>query len=129
MNQKNLKTLGELESEIMEIIWANGEAPVRLVLNELQRKRHIAYTTVMTVMGRLHDKKILSRKLDKSGAFVYAPVLDKKTFLAKASEKIIKNFLAEYGDIAVAQFVDLIEANDSKQSKEWKSKLKNMLNQ
>ena len=83
----------------------------------------------MTVMVRLHDKKILTRKMDKSGAFVYAPVLDKKTFLAKASEKIIKNFLAEYGDIAVAQFVDLIEAGDSKQSKEWKSKLKNMLNQ
>lgn len=127
MTQKNLKTLGALEAEIMEIIWANGQASVRLVLNELQKTRSVAYTTVMTVMGRLYAKKILTRKLDKSGAFMYAPTLDKKTFLAKVSEKIIKNFLTEYGDVAVAQFVDIIEAGNSKQSKEWKNKLRSLL--
>ena len=47
----------------------------------------------MTVMARLHDKGVLKRKMDKNGAFVYAPIKDKKSFLAKASEKIIKNLV------------------------------------
>lgn len=127
MAKENIKILGELESEIMEIVWANEPVSVRTVLVELSKKRKIAYTTVMTVMARLHEKKILSRKMDKSGAFVYAPVKDKKSFLASASEKIIKNFLNEYGDIAVAQFVDIIETSNTKQSEEWKNKLRGLL--
>lgn len=127
MAKENIKILGELESEIMEIVWANEPISVRLVLIELEKKRKIAYTTVMTVMARLHEKKILNRKMDKSGAFVYAPVKDKKSFLANASEKLIKNFLVEYGDVAVAQFVDIIETSNTKQSEGWKIKLRSML--
>ncbi len=127
MNKENMKVLGELESEIMEIVWENDQASVRFVLSQLEKKRKIAYTTVMTVMARLHDKGVLKRKMDKSGAFVYVPIKDKKSFLANASEKIIKNFLKEYGEVAVAQFVDVIETYDTKQSAEWKNKLKKLL--
>jgi|SRR3989344_123690 len=127
MAKEKLKTLGELEEEIMEIIWSNKQASVRSVLLELEKRRKIAYTTVMTVMARLYDKDILKRKMDKSGAFIYIPSKDKKTFLASASEKIIKNFLRQYGDIAVAQFVDVIETYRTPQSEEWKNKLRDLL--
>lgn len=127
MVKENIKILGELESEIMEIMWAREQASVRFVLSELEKKRKIAYTTVMTVMTRLYDKGILNREMEKSGAFVYISVKDKKSFLASASEKIIKNFLKEYGDVAVAQFVDIIETYDAKQSAEWKNKLRGLL--
>src|SRR3989339_2276538 len=121
MPNENVKALGELESEIMEIVWKQEQSSVRAVLLELEKVRKIAYTTVMTVMSRLHDKGVLKRKMDKSGAFLYLPVKDKKSFLAQASEKIIKNFLKEYGDAAVAQFMDIIATTDAKQSVEWKN--------
>lgn len=127
MANKNIKILGDLESEIMEIIWAHDRVSVRCVLLELEKRRKIAYTTVMTVMTRLHEKGILSREMDKSGAFVYVPTKDKKSFMSNASERIIKNFLKEYGDVAVAQFVDIIETYDTKQSEEWKNKLRDIL--
>ena len=127
MNKENIKILGTLESEIMEIVWARGQVSVRCVLSELEKRRKIAYTTVMTVMARLHEKGILSREMDKNGAFVYVPIKDKKSFISNASEKIIKNFLKEYGDVAVAQFVDIIETYNSKQSEEWKNKLRGLL--
>ena len=127
MTNKNIKILGELESEIMEIIWAHDKVSVRGVLLELEKRRKIAYTTVMTVMARLHEKGILNREMDKSGACVYVPVKDKKSFMSNASERIIKNFLKEYGDVAVAQFVDVIETYDTKQSEEWKNKLRDIL--
>ncbi|MBI5071453.1 BlaI/MecI/CopY family transcriptional regulator [Candidatus Falkowbacteria bacterium] len=123
----NIKILGDLEAEIMETVWKIGQASVRDVLTELEKKRKIAYTTVMTVMSRLHDKGVLKRKMDKSGAFLYLPVKDKKSFLAQASEKILKNFFREYGDVAVAQFVDIIETSDTKQSDEWKNKLRDLV--
>lgn len=127
MAANSIKILGELESEIMETAWKIGPASVRDVLSRLAKRKKIAYTTVMTVMSRLHDKGILRRKLDKSGAFVYLPVKDKQSFLAQASEEIIRSFLKEYGDVAVAQFVDIIEAADTKQSAGWKNKLRDLI--
>ncbi|MDP3057601.1 MAG: BlaI/MecI/CopY family transcriptional regulator [bacterium] len=123
----SIKILSDSESEIMEIVWCNGQTCVRDVLKELKKKKKIAYTTVMTVMSRLYEKGVLVRKMNKSGAFVYEPVNDKKTFIEKKSEKIIKGFLKEYGDVAVAQFLDVIETSSAPKSEEWKNKLKKLI--
>lgn len=127
MANNNIKILSDLESEIMEIVWKMGNVSVRDVLLEMKKKKKIAYTTVMTVMSRLFEKGVLKRKLNKSGAFVYEPVLEKEIFIQEKSQKIIKGFLKEYGDAALAQFFDIIESSDAKQSKEWKEKLKKLI--
>ena len=108
MANNSIKTLGNLEAEIMEVVWKAGQVSVRDVLLELEKKKKIAYTTIMTVMSRLHEKGILRRKMNKSGAFVYEASSDKKTFIEKKSERIIKDLLREYGEVAVAQFFDII---------------------
>lgn len=127
MAKNSIKILGDLELEIMEIVWSLEQASVRDVLSSLEKRKKIAYTTIMTVMTRLHDKGILKRTMDKSGAFVYVAVKDKESFLANASEKIIRSFLKEYGDVAVAQFIDIIETTNRKQSVQWKNKLKDLI--
>ena len=127
MAMNNIKILSGAELEIMEIVWCDGQACVRDVLKELKKKKKIAYTTVMTVMSRLHEKGVLKRKMNGSGAFVYEPVSDKKTFIEKKSKKIIKSFLKEYGDVAVAQFLEVIETSGASQSGEWKEKLKKLV--
>lgn len=123
----SIKILSDSEREVMEVVWRNGQTCVRDVLKELKKKKRIAYTTVMTVMSRLHEKGVLTRKMNKSGAFVYEPVSDKKTFIEKKTEKMIKGLLSEYGDIAVAQFLDVIETSDSKRFQPWKNKLKKLI--
>lgn len=127
MAKNKVKIFGDLESEIMEVIWKSRKASVREVLLILKKKRKIAYTTIMTVMARLHGKGILKRKLDCTGAFIYMPVKDKESFLQKTSATMIKNFLNEYGDVAVAQFIDVIGASNAKQSKAWQDKLKALI--
>ena len=127
MKKNNLKIFGELEAEIMEIMWRTGSASVRDVLSFLKKKKKIAYTTVMTVMSRLCDKGILNREEDNCKAFIYTPAKDKKTFMQKASAEMIKGFLKEYGDIAVAQFIDIIESSDAKYSADWKNKLRSLI--
>jgi predicted transcriptional regulator len=56
--------LHELESEVMEEVWARGEATVRDVQEALNARNENAraYTTLLTVMTRLDGKGMLVRR-------------------------------------------------------------------
>ncbi len=60
--------LGHLEAELMQILWAAGELPVREAAGKLARP--LAYTTVMTTLDRLFKKGFLVRRKAER-AFVY----------------------------------------------------------
>lgn len=108
-DQKAGKVLGELESGVMEIIWQSPiPISVRDVTKYLQKKRKIAYTTVMTIMGRLVKKGMLKRK-EVGKAYTYQPVYSKDRFLTKIAHQIIKNFVSSFGEVAVAHFAKEIE--------------------
>lgn len=107
--QKAGKVLGELESEVMEIVWQSKEPVfVRTVTRSLQKKRPIAYTTVMTIMNRLVDKGLLHRQ-SEGRAYQYQHALSKDKFLTRISHQIIKNFISSFGDVAIAHFVSELE--------------------
>ena len=97
--------LGPLEAEVRAVLWRAGPPlPVREVATELNAGRGaaLAYTTVMTVMSRLAAKGILARS--RSGRrFVYTPVA------ADTAEIAVRGVLAEFGDAALARFVEQAE--------------------
>jgi len=107
--QKLGHVLGELETEVMHVVWSSTQpVSVRDVVEIIGKKRKVAYTTIMTVMSRLVVKGIL--KTESIGkAFVYSAVYSKDTFLAKATRQIVKNLVANFGDIAIAHFANEIE--------------------
>lgn len=118
------KVLGELESEIMEIVWHSTDpVSVRYVTEKLQHKRKIAYTTVMTIMGRLVQKSLLKRQ-ESGKAYIYQPAFSRDKFLGRITRQIIKNFIANFGDAAVAHFAEEAEKLDPKKRKELKKILK-----
>ncbi|WP_033261280.1 BlaI/MecI/CopY family transcriptional regulator [Amycolatopsis vancoresmycina] len=56
--------LGELEASVMDVLWSATEPMrVREVLDELNRHRDLAYTTVMTVLDNLHRKGWVVREM------------------------------------------------------------------
>lgn len=121
------QVFGELEKEIMEVVWRLDSVSVRDVLSELKKKKKLAYTTIMTVMSRLHDKKILKREI-KGDTYIYAPVQDKKSFFSSVSKKIIAELINEFGkDLAIAQFINVLEGRDLEESKELRKKLKQII--
>jgi predicted transcriptional regulator len=65
--------LGPLEMEVLGLLDAAEPAPVAAVQERLAAAGHeLAYTTVMTVLVRLHEKGLVTRK--KQGPrFLYAP--------------------------------------------------------
>ncbi|PZS03650.1 MAG: CopY family transcriptional regulator [Pseudonocardiales bacterium] len=77
-----MRGFGDLESEIMDRLWAwHRLVTVREVLDDLQRERQIAYTTVMTVMDNLHRKGWLRRERD-GRAYRYEPVASREEYSA-----------------------------------------------
>jgi predicted transcriptional regulator len=85
------KVLGDLDAEIMELIWARPADQgfiVRSVHELLYEKRKIAYTTVMSSMERLAKKHLL-RVEKQENAYVYYPTCTQQEFaLCIASWKI-----------------------------------------
>jgi predicted transcriptional regulator len=100
---------GPLESQVMDAVWRAGRPlAVREVVEDLNgpRSEPLAYTTVMTVMSRLADKEVLSRR--KAGrAYVY------EANAPDAAGIAVKDVLRAYGDVAVAHFVDEARADPS----------------
>ena len=77
-----MRQLGALEAVVMDRMWSReGAAAVREVLEDLQRDRTLAYTTVMTVMDNLHRKGMLVR--EKEGrAYKYRAVHTREQYTA-----------------------------------------------
>src|ERR1700678_1596899 len=98
-NQNGLrKFLGDLECEIMELVWkkAAPTVTVREIYDVLKKQREIAYTTVMTTMVRLAEKGIL-RIVDKSGlANCYVPAENREQFSANAVARVLDIFTKEF---------------------------------
>lgn len=105
------KFLGSLESRVMDRLWSRGRATVRDVVGDLAPKRPLAYTTVMTIMTRLHDKGLLRRSRDGK-TYVYAPALSREQFRARLSRDIVRGLVSEFGDVALAQFAAALDEVD-----------------
>lgn len=108
-----LKPLGELEQEIMDVVWQEHCATVRCVFERLAQQRPIAYTTVMTTMDRLSKKGILKRS--KTGkAYAYRSVQTESDLSLSTTKAMIDMLVRRYGDLAIAQFVDTVDQIDAK---------------
>lgn len=73
---------GGLQAEVMASIWKLGEATVENVRAQQPAARRSAYTTIQTVMNRLVERGLLTRKRE-GRAFVYNAPLDEHQYIAR----------------------------------------------
>ncbi len=75
----------------MDVVWSrNFESfAVSDVLEVMQRRRVIAYTTVMTTVARLFDKGVLTRARDGK-RYIYAPKWTREEFLEATARDVLK---------------------------------------
>ena len=79
--------LTDQELAIMKVVWQTKSPTVRDVYEALRQRRKIAYTTVMTVMNILVEKKYL-KKRSRNRAYIYQPTRPK--------QEVIKAMVAEF---------------------------------
>lgn len=95
--------IGPLETEVMELLWDRASATVRDVVHELGDSRGLAYTTVMTVLVRLHQKGLLAR--ERVGRiYVYRAIQTRDEHRARISRDLAHGLVSEFGDAALAAF-------------------------
>lgn len=94
--------LGGLEAEVMEFAWSQ-DRPVSVndILASLSGRPR-AYTTVMTIVTRLHQKGLLERER-RGRSFVYRPVGTKDEVAARALREVLA--AAEHPEAVLAHLV------------------------
>jgi len=101
--------LGDLEAEIMELIWARpvGQGTtVRDVFEILyerrlsDERRRIAYTTVMNTMARLAKKHLL-RVEKRDQAYIYYPNVTQQEFVSRFVGRILEDLFISFSGATI----------------------------
>lgn len=86
---ESLPDLGELELEIMQLVWNKGEVTAEQVREELARRPK--ESTVRTVLRRLEDKGYVTHSVN-GRTFVFRAVQARPQVAARAVKRIIDWF-------------------------------------
>ncbi len=122
-----LNSISNLEADIMKIVWDRGNVAVRevheiMLKKEIESKKEgfIPYTTVMSTMNTLAEKKLL--KQNKSAkTYIYSAAVDNKELsksiissvasklLEGNLKKVVSNFLSSSDNISVKGIKNLLD--------------------
>jgi BlaI family transcriptional regulator, penicillinase repressor len=81
--------LGELEREVMQLVWSNGEITAEAVREKLARKPK--ESTVRTVLRRLEEKNYVTHSVS-GRTFVFRAAESRQVVAARAVKQIVERF-------------------------------------
>ena len=117
------KQLGDVEHDILKIVWKLKEASVNDVLIELRKNKEVAYTTVMTILQILAKKNYLSFK--KQGrSYIYFSEVEQDDVKQSFVSKLVSNV---FGGSSI-ELVQFMMKNESISISE-KEKIKKMIDE
>jgi len=117
-------SLGRLEFDLMQILWARGESNVRDVAQQLSRP--LAYTTVMTTLDRLYKKGLLDRRMPDR-AFLYSARFSQQEWERTRAENVLTNFLTgpqASRELLLSSFLDAVGEHDTALLDELEKKIR-----
>jgi len=71
MKQRRVHRLGDLQLQILKILWERGEATVSDVHGALPDGRDLAYTTIATMLRKMESRGLVGHRAE-GRSFVYA---------------------------------------------------------
>ncbi len=112
MSSSARKPPGELEAAILGALWnSRAKLSVREVHARVTRDSELAYTTVMTVLDRLHDKGLVAR--EKQGkAFAYWASVSRGAYLGEQAARTLTEAKVPVHRDALMAFLDSAQHAD-----------------
>ena len=104
---KMKEVLSPLECEILKVIWPDKNLKVREIYETLKKKNKLALSSVAVLLDRLHQRKIVGRKVEtgRGGVrYIYFPLKDKNGFDRTVIERVVENLINKFGDNALSYF-------------------------
>jgi BlaI family transcriptional regulator, penicillinase repressor len=90
-SRNHVLSLPPLELACMKVLWTLGQANVHGIRAGMLSSRPLAYTTVMTIMGRLARKGVVERR--KQGRFhLYRPLVSDMAVREHAVGRLVDDF-------------------------------------
>jgi len=119
-----MSELGPLQQEVIETMWRLRRATVQDMLDAVNARRAraedardsagarktepLAYTTIMTVMTQLWEKKLLTRR--KIGrAYVYRPTSDERGYHVSRLQEFIAGLFGRNESVVASHLLDALE--------------------
>jgi predicted transcriptional regulator len=106
-----LPRLGDLETAVLEHLWAAGPSDVKAVHRSVGAPRHITLNTVQSAMERLFRKGLLARE-KVSHAYVYSPRHSREELGARVVQDVVARLLRGEAAPVLEAFVDLAARTD-----------------
>ena len=100
---------GALEQEVLAALWAAGRPLTPAAVQE-QVGGPLAYTTVKTILDRLHEKKMLTR-VREGKAYAYTPVVEQADLAAEAMRVALEG--SSDRPAVLSKFLGEISADDA----------------
>jgi predicted transcriptional regulator len=116
---------GPLESKIMDILWNRNDSSIKEVQLILEKEKPINFNTVMTVMNRLVEKNILTKRLEGRTS-LFKPLTTKEDFINNQSKKLTENLLDEFGGLVVNHMLDSLKEVDDNLLQKLEQKLEQL---
>lgn len=101
---------GALEHDIMKVLWATQQPLQPGEIKDLLESE-LAYTSVATVLGRLHTKGLVERT-ESGRAFVYRAALSESQLAARRIDDVLSS--ASDRTAVLARFVGSLSKRDAK---------------
>lgn len=110
-SRPSLPELHELEFAVMTQVWRLGRTSVHEVHDSLNAidTRQRAYTTVLSVMRRLHQKGFLTREREDRIDY-YTPVVSRDQYAHAQTRAVLDSLVDQYGDVALAHFARKVDS-------------------
>jgi predicted transcriptional regulator len=95
---------GELQTQVMAALWRLGNGTVEEVRTALPSRYRGAYTTVQTVLNRLAERGLLSRRR-AGNAIEYRPRLSEADYLARSISQTLAGASMDARQAALARLI------------------------
>jgi predicted transcriptional regulator len=118
-------SLGDLQADVLGAIQKLGKASAREVMEEIGAQRQVAYTTVSTVLDRLHKKGLVKRSkvIGRGGGryvYSYAAPADMRANLV---QRALNQLISAFGPSVVPTIYDSLDQISKEEAQELKRKV------
>lgn len=108
------KVFGCSEQLVLEALWEKGSLTGRGIYEEVCRSKELAYTTVLTIVGRMVKKGSVKRE-KTGGVYVFEAALQKPEFERHVASTVIKGIVEISPARALSAFVDVLSQYNARQ--------------
>ncbi len=109
--QSMINAISNAERPILELLWQKGPLTGREIYDHVRQSRPAAYTTVLTLIGRMVKKGSVRRR-QAGGLLVFEAAMERSEFENTVAAVVMKRILEISPSSAISTFVEAVSEWD-----------------